>query len=70
MFRFDMSVSQNCAVFYDADNVVLVDSFDNLHFDVRMGTIFDSKPIGQIKAYSDDELNDGLYSLVKNKYEN
>ena len=53
MFKFDMSLSQNFAIFYDGDDVVLVDSFDNNHFDVRMGT-----------ASSDSELNVALEGLI------
>lgn len=64
MFKFDMTLSQNFAIFYDGDNVVLVDSFDNKHFDVRMGTITDSKIIGSITASSDSELNAALEKLT------
>lgn len=64
MFKFDMTLSQNFAIFYDGDNVVLVDSFDNKHFDVRMGTITDSKIIGSITASSDSELNTALEKLT------
>ena len=53
MFKFDMSLSQNFAIFYDGDDVVLVDSFDNNHFDVRMGTMTNSEMIGSITASSD-----------------
>lgn len=64
MFKFDMTISQNFAIFYVGDNVVLVDSFDNKHFDVRMGTITDSKIIGNIIASSDSELNTALEKLM------
>lgn len=60
-----MSISQNYAIFYDSDSVILVDSFDNHHFDVRMGTIIDTKAIGQVTASSDEELNQSLEQLVK-----
>lgn len=66
MFKFDMSVSQNFAIFYDGDDVVLVDSFDNKHFDVRMGTITNSEIIGSVSAKSDTELNDALEKLINN----
>ena len=64
MFKFDMSLSQNFAIFYDADDVVLVDSFDNNHFDVRMGTVTNSEMIGSITASSDSELNVALEGLI------
>ena len=64
MFKFDMSLSQNFAIFYDGDDVVLVDSFDNNHFDVRMGTVTNSKMIGSITASSDSELNVALEGLI------
>ena len=66
MFKFDISVSQNFAIFYDGDDVVLVDSFDNKHFDVRMGTITNSEIIGSVSAKSDTELNDALEKLINN----
>lgn len=59
-----MSISQNFAIFYDDDDVVLVDSFDNKHFDVRMGTITNSEIIGSISAESDTQLNDALEELI------
>lgn len=64
MFKFDMSLSQNFAIFYDDDDVVLVDSFDNKHFDVRMGTITNSEIIGSISAESDTQLNNALEELI------
>ncbi|WP_301668018.1 MULTISPECIES: hypothetical protein [Neisseria] len=64
MFKFDMTLAQNFAIFYDDDNVVLVDSFDNKHFDVRMGTITNSKIIGSVTAQSDTELNVALEKLI------
>lgn len=64
MFKFDMSLSQNFAIFYDGDDVVLVDSFDNNHFDVRMGTVTNSEMIGSITARSDSELNVALEGLI------
>lgn len=64
MFKFDMSLSQNFAIFYDGDDVVLVDSFDNNHFDVRMGTITNSKMIGSVTANTDSELNVALAELI------
>ena len=64
MFKFDMSLSQNFAIFYDGHDVVLVDSFDNNHFDVRMGTMTNSEMIGSITASSDSELNIALEGLI------
>lgn len=64
MFKFDMSLSQNFAIFYDGDDVVLVDSFDNNHFDVHMGTVTNSEMIGSITASSDSELNVALEGLI------
>jgi len=42
---------------------VFVDSFDNHEFDVRMGTISESKKIGSITANTSEELNRKLRQL-------
>ncbi len=46
--------------FKESDKCVIVDSFDNQEFDVRVGTIAQSKHIGTVSAYSDEELNEKL----------
>lgn len=57
-----MQVKQNYASFFfkESDKCVIVDSFDNQEFDVRVGTIAQSKHIGTVSAYSDEELNEKL----------
>lgn len=64
MFNFDMSLFQNVAIFYDGDDVVFVDSFDNKEFNVRLGTLEQSKFIGSVIAASSEELNQKLAKLV------
>lgn len=64
MFKFDMSIAQNFAFFTDNEKVVLVDTFDHQHFDVRYGTAEETKPLGTIIAYTSEELNAKLAQLV------
>lgn len=64
--KFDMSISDNYASFVDDDGVALfVDSFDNEEFEVRIGTIAESKEVGRVIASSDEELNQKLEVLFK-----
>ncbi|KTR90457.1 hypothetical protein [Pantoea dispersa] len=62
MTKFNMQIKQNYASFFfkESDKCVIVDSFDNQEFDVRVGTIGESKLIGTVNAYSDEELNEKL----------
>ena len=62
--KFDMSIDDNFASFKDDDDVmVFVDSFDNKSFDVRIGTIDSSEPVGTIIASSESELNKEIEKL-------
>ena len=65
--KFDMSVSDNYASFIDKETgeAVFVDSFDNKEFEVRIGTITDSKSVGTITATSDVELNKKIEELFQ-----
>lgn len=65
--KFDMSLSDNYASFIDEETgvAVFVDSFDNEEFEVRIGSIEDSKLAGSVRANSSDELNQKLYDLFK-----
>lgn len=45
---------------------VYVDSFDNIHFNVRIGTVEESVPLGTVVAYSDEQLNEELEKLLTN----
>lgn len=62
MTKFNMQLKQNYAAFFieKTDKCVIVDSFDNQKFDVRIGTITESKHIGTVHAQSDEELNEQL----------
>ena len=63
--KFDMSIEDNYASFIDKETgrSVFVDSFDNEEFEVRIGTVTESKPAGIILAKSTKELNDKLGKL-------
>lgn len=65
MFKFDMCIEHNSASFKSttSNKYVFVDSFDNHEFDVRMGTISESKKIGSITASTSEELNRKLRQL-------
>lgn len=65
--KFDMSLSDNFASFLDEKNGkhVFVDSFDNETFDVRIGSLEDSEPVGSVTAASDEELNAKLLELYE-----
>ena len=59
MFKFDMQLNQNYASFYhpETGKAVFVDSFDNEEFDIRIGTLRQSKHGATVRASNDDELN-------------
>ena len=66
--KFDMSIEDNFASFID-DNTgksIFVDSFDNKEFEVRIGTVSESKPAGKITACTTKELNEKLTELYQN----
>ena len=66
--KFDMNINDNFASFIDKDTgiSVFVDSFDNKEFEVRIGTINESKPVGKIIASSTQELNKKLLEMFNN----
>lgn len=66
MFVFNMSVKENFASFKDnnSEKIVLIDSFDNKEFSVRLGNIEQSFLVGNIFANTDDELNTQLTTLI------
>ncbi|WP_405601860.1 MULTISPECIES: hypothetical protein [unclassified Pseudoalteromonas] len=63
--KFDMAITDNFASFYDEQegSHIFIGSFDNENFEVRIGSLEDSKPVGNIVAFTDDELNIGLLEL-------
>lgn len=67
MFTFDMKVEQNFASFIDRETgvSVFVDSFDNIEFEVRVGTLSKSDYAGVIRATDDYTLNQKLHELTK-----
>ncbi|WP_171037555.1 hypothetical protein [Pseudoalteromonas sp. S558] len=50
--KFDMTITDNFASFYDEQegSHIFIDSFDNENFEVRIGSLEDSKPVGNIVA--------------------
>lgn len=65
MFKFNMLVQQNYASFQDdAGRCVIVDSFDNKEFDVRVGSRAHSKLVATVVAESDAELNEKLEQVA------
>ncbi|HDK6292284.1 hypothetical protein [Klebsiella variicola] len=66
MFKFDMQIDQNFAAFYNSDNgmAIFVDSFDNVEFDVRIGTPQQSHHIITLHALTDEELNSKLKEVA------
>lgn len=69
MFDFKMSRNENFASFRDTNTgrYVFVDSFDNVEFNVRLGTIEESRILGTVVAHSDEALNKKLFELVAHK---
>ncbi|MAR89312.1 MAG: hypothetical protein SV765_17945 [Pseudomonadota bacterium] len=65
--NFNMSIEDNFASFIDESSgvAVFVDSFDNHEFEVRIGTIEDSKSVGVIHATTSEELNKKLDHLFQ-----
>ena len=68
--KFDMEIEDNYASFIDKNTgvSVFVDSFDNEEFEVRIGTVSESKPAGNITAKTSEDLNAQLEVLFK-KYQ-
>ncbi|MDH6157079.1 hypothetical protein H4V96_001181 [Janthinobacterium sp. CG_23.4] len=62
-----MSTDENFASFRDGETgrFVFVDSFDNEEFNVRFGTLSESRELGVITAKSDEILNKKLQELVE-----
>lgn len=69
--KFDMAITDNFASFYDEkeESHIFIDSFDNENFEVRIGNLEDSKPIGDVVAFTDDELNLKLLELYNKHIE-
>ncbi|EMV9403974.1 MULTISPECIES: hypothetical protein [Klebsiella] len=67
MFTFDMQLDQNFASFYNPDSgkAVFVDSFDNVEFDVRVGTLRESQHVATVHAETDEELNSKLQDVAE-----
>jgi hypothetical protein len=63
--NFTMSIADNYASFIDTASgiAVFIDSFDNRKFDVRIGSVNESKFVGHIFAETDHELNEKLAAL-------
>lgn len=65
MFHFNMSTNQNFASFKDDDSdaYVFVESFDNIEFEVRIGSVSVSTYQATIMASSDEDLNGQLCDM-------
>ena len=65
--KFDMSIDDNYASFIDKESgeAVFVESFDNVDFEVRIGTVTDSQEAGMIRAKTSDELNTKLEEVLR-----
>ncbi|MEI8620724.1 MAG: hypothetical protein ACI6PR_14365 [Pseudoalteromonas sp.] len=63
--KFDMSVSDNYASYFDGQNGshIFIDSFDNTKFEMRIGSLDNSKSVGSVIASNDGELNIRLLGL-------
>lgn len=62
-----MTVGDNFSSYIDPESglSIFVDTFDNVEFDVRIGTIEESVSVGSIQASSDVELNEKVLELYK-----
>lgn len=67
MMNIQMSTKENFASFIDKESgkAVFVDSFDNVEFDVRIGSLDHSDFVGSVRAETDDELTARLNQLVQ-----
>lgn len=67
MINIQMSTKENFASFIDKESgkAVFVDSFDNVEFDVRIGSLDHSDFVGSVRAETDDELTARLNQLVQ-----
>ncbi len=65
--NFDMSIKDNYASFIDKETgiALFVDSFDNDEFEVRIGSVTESKPAGSFHAKTDFELNNKLAEIFE-----
>lgn len=50
MFNLNMNIKDNFALFRDNEKVVLIESFDNENFEVRLGTLETLEKIADIHA--------------------
>ena len=67
MINFNMNKNENFASFKDDKTglFVFVDSYDNNDFDVRIGSLEDSKLITTIHALDAKDLNEKLTTIYQ-----
>lgn len=65
MFNLNMNIKDNFALFRDNEKVVLIESFDNENFEVRLGTLEKLEKIADIHAATTEELNKKLEIVEK-----
>ncbi|SAL76647.1 hypothetical protein AWB71_05288 [Caballeronia peredens] len=63
-FPIKMDIRQNFAMFQANNRIVIVESFDNYIFSVRVGTIKYTDHLDDITARTTEELNRKLRELV------
>jgi hypothetical protein len=75
MFHFNMQLNENFAIFENMETneapnehaqIVIIDSFDNHTFNIRIGNISETMPLGSVQAQSNDELNELIRQRVTN----
>ena len=64
--NINMSVKDNFSSYFDEVTglAIIVDSFDNHQFEVRIGSVDNSVSMGSITATNNEELNNHILKLV------
>jgi len=65
--HLDFSIKDNFASFFDEESeiTIFIDSFDNIHFSIRIGNVNESILAGTILARTDNELNKKTIELFR-----
>jgi hypothetical protein len=63
--KLNMSIEDNFSSYIDEETgiAIFVDSFDNKEFEVRIGSLDDSVPMGTVSAATNEELNKKVLAL-------
>lgn len=65
MFNLKMDIKNNYALFQDNDKFVMIESFDNKMFEVRLGNFQLFEKVAEINATTTEELNEKLEVLAQ-----